>query len=138
MTLFFTRNFYMKDFNSRNKIKEELHNERRRVFVNEREVRVAHLGINIGFEEDGKGESFVRPVLVIKRLGNLFFVVPLTTKGKDNRFYHALPGHYFNQTSRIILSQVRAIDRNRFARKIQTIDEDDFLAIKEKLKAFLL
>ena len=128
----------MKDFNSRNKIKKELHNEIRQVFVNEREVRFAHLGVNIGFEEDGKGESFVRPVLVLKRLGNLFFIVPLTTKGKDSRFYHKLPGNYFHQTSRIILSQVRAIDRNRFARKIQTIDEDDFLIIKEKLKAFLL
>lgn len=37
----------MKDFNTRNELKQELHNDRRNIYIDEREVWFAHLGINI-------------------------------------------------------------------------------------------
>ena len=55
--------------------------------VKEKDVWYAQLGVNIGNEEDGKGNTFKRPVLVIKKFGNMFLVIPMTTGGKDSKFY---------------------------------------------------
>lgn len=70
----------MKRFDERNILKKKVNSQEGEVFVKAREVRFAHLGINVGNEEDGKGKSFQRPVLVIKKVGNMFLVVPMTTK----------------------------------------------------------
>ena len=70
----------MKDFDNWNVLKKQLHTDDRHVYLNEREVRLAHLGINIGFEQDGNGSSYERPVLILKRFGNICRVVPMTSK----------------------------------------------------------
>lgn len=62
----------------------------------------------------------------------------MTTKGKDTKFYYRLPDHYFGKTSRIILSQCRVVDKNRFIESIGTLSEGDFKDVKEKLKALML
>ena len=47
------------------------------------------MGKNIGFEQDGKGENFVRPVVIIKGFNkNMFFGIPLSTKMKEGKFYY--------------------------------------------------
>ena len=76
--------------------------------------------------------------MVIKRIGSMYFVLPMTTGGKDNVYYYTLPKSYFKKTSRIILSQARCIDKKRFTHKLATINMDDFAAIKEKIRASLL
>ena len=128
----------MKDFDNWNKLKKVVHKKKRKVFIKEREIRFTHLGVNVGFEQNGAGTTFARPVLVIKRIGNQYFVVPMTSKGKDNKFYHKLPDNIFGHTSRLILSQVKTIDKKRFIREIGTVPKEEFLDIKKKLKAFLL
>lgn len=70
----------MKHFDQRNELKKHLHRNRTEFYVNKREIRYTHLGVNIGYEEDGKGGDFKRPVLVLKKVGNLFAVLPMTTK----------------------------------------------------------
>lgn len=62
----------------------------------------------------------------------------MTTKGKDSKFYYRLPDQYFGKTSRIILSQCRVVDKNRFIESIGTLSEGDFKDIKEKLRALML
>ena len=32
------------------------------------------VGVNVGFEEDGKNDNFVRPVLVLKKFNNDMFL----------------------------------------------------------------
>lgn len=44
------------------------------------------VGINIGFEQDGKGEDFLRPVLVYKKFNNRVFLVSETIKIIKNNF----------------------------------------------------
>ncbi|MEI7557450.1 MAG: hypothetical protein WCJ45_00935 [bacterium] len=69
-------------FDEWNAAKKEIHFDEERlshVFLNEREIWYVRLGINIGYEENRKRE-FLRPVLVLKKVGNLFFVVALTSK----------------------------------------------------------
>ncbi len=134
-------------FDAWNKEKKALHNQEdsRTYYVNEREIWFVKMGKNIGFEENGK-EEFARPVLVIKKVGNMFFTVALTTKGKsNNRFYHQLANpsftdeHIRNQhNSYAILSQSRSIDKKRFLEKIGQAAPEDFQIIKQKLTELLL
>lgn len=90
------------------------------VYINPRDIWYVKMGINIGNETNGKGE-FVRPVLVLKRVGNLIFVAPLTTKGKDSNFYH-------------ILSTVKYLD-TQYSRDMSRVELWD---IKKKLIKLLL
>lgn len=128
----------MKNFDARNTLKKHLHDNRSEFYVKAREIRYMYFWINIGFEEDGKGDDFKRPALVLKKIGNVFAVLPMTTGGKDTIFYHSLPDTYFKKPSRIILSQFRVVDKSRFIEKIGTVSVQDFLQIKEKLKALVL
>ena len=115
------------------------------VYINSREIWLTKMGQNIGFEENGK-KDFNRPVLVIKKVGNLFFTVALTTKGKDNNyFYHKFKnidlfnGHEVNiNKSWIILSQVRVMDKRRFEEKIGLVQICEFKEIKQKITTLLL
>lgn len=85
----------MKPFDTRNIEKKKINDKQGILFVKEKDIRYAQLGINIGNEEDGKGEYFKRPVLVVKKFGNMFLVIPMTTGGKNSKFYHTLPLQYF-------------------------------------------
>ena len=54
-----------------------------RVFFHEREVWWCSIGFNVGFEQDGRGEKFARPVLVFKKFNKeVFWAIPLSTKIK--------------------------------------------------------
>jgi mRNA interferase MazF len=113
------------------------------IYINPRDIWYVKMGINIGNETNWKSE-FIRPVLVFKRVGNLLFVAPLTTKGKDSNFYHLLSTikyldvQYTRETSHVELSQSRAIDRKRFLDKVGTIEPSEFWDIKKKLIKLLL
>jgi mRNA interferase MazF len=113
-------------------------------FINPREIWFTKMGQNIGYEENGKKE-FSRPVLVLKKVGNLFFTVALTTKGKtDSRFYHLFEEvifhgeHNNNNESWAILSQVKVMDKRRFEGKIGIVGNKEFSLIKQKITALLL
>ena len=55
-----------KDYLLWTKVKNKTNEKEARAKYNEREIWFANLGENIGFEEDGKGNDFIRPVLIIK------------------------------------------------------------------------
>jgi len=114
----------------------------KKVYINQREIWFVKMGKNIGFEEDGK-ENFLRPVLVLKKLGNMFWTVAMTSKGKDNNFYFKIEGNFnennqkYKNSSFLILSQVRVMDKKRFTENMGYVDKNEFEKIKEKLKTFL-
>ena len=102
------------------------------------------MGENIGAEQNGKTE-FSRPVLVLKKVGSLFFTVALTTKGKpENNFYLKLSDLSMDEDhlknigqSWLILSQVRVMDKRRFLEKIGTVGSKEFNSVKLKLTTLL-
>lgn len=131
-------------FDEWNKEKQEIHNNPpKKFFVNPREIWLTKMGQNIGFEENGK-ENFLRPVLVLKIVGNMFFTASLTTRGKDNnRFYHKitnidLENPKYIDSSYLILSQVKVMDKRRFFKNIGIVEKQEFKYIKLKLREFLL
>ena len=60
----------------------------KKLFPNTSEFWMCSLGRNIGFEQNGGGNNFSRPVLVAKKFNNqMFWIIPLSTKQKNLDFY---------------------------------------------------
>jgi len=108
--------------------------ERNNFHIRPKEVWYVNMWKNIWFESNWKSHNFKRPVLVLKVIWAMFFVVSMTTKWKDNKFYYKLNDKYFNKNSYLTLSQIKSIDKKRFIEKIWKIDLEDFLNIKKELK----
>ena len=126
-----------KDFDTWNEEKKRLDARKEKVFYHEREIWWCALGTNVGFEQDGTGKNFDRPVVIIKGFSrDVFFGVALTGKKKEGRFYFYL-GKVEEEDASAILSQVRLIDTRRLVRKVGMLDEKIFNELKENLKKIL-
>ncbi len=126
---------YVKDFDKWNSEKKNLDQKEitQNSFFNEREIWWGSLGVNIGFEQDGKNEQFERPLLIIKKFNrSIVWVVPLTTIAKENKYHYTLK----SSGSIVILSQLRLVSTKRFLRLIQTVNENEFNDIISRIKSF--
>ena len=121
-------------FDEWNSLKKELHVSQKDLFVREREVYFLHIGHNIGKEQNGRN-SFLRPVLVYKKLShNLFVGIPLTTKKRDGRYYFPF-SYKKNKTSYALLNQIRTFDTKRISYFSGSIKRGDFKQIALQLQA---
>lgn len=126
-----------KDFNAWNIEKQAINAGSATAFCHAREIWWCALGINVGFEQDGTGKSFDRPVVVVKRFNERIFLgAALTGKKKEGKFYFPL-GCIENREASVILSQVRIIDTRRLIRKIAVLDEEIFEELKNALRRTL-
>ena len=72
-----------KDFDRWNHEKKRLNAADARLYFHDGEIWWAHLGINVGFEIDGKRSDFSRPVIILKKYNQFsFLALPLTTNAK--------------------------------------------------------
>ena len=125
-----------KKFYEWNELKVKLHNNRKEQFFKERDVFWVSIGVNIGYEQDGKGEIFSRPVLIVKKYGkNIFFGIPLSTQIKEGSFFFDF--ELDGQKSNALLVQARIYDAKRLENKIGKISADDFKRLKTKLGELL-
>ncbi len=122
-----------KEFQKWHIIKSEADSLNRRLFYHEREVWWCLLGVNVGFEMDGKGHKYTRPVLVLKGFSKeVCLCLPLTTRQKKGKFYCDID--LDDGTARqVILSQIRLIDTKRLLEKLGTINVANFKQIKQAL-----
>lgn len=126
-----------KDFKKWHKDKEVIHNERPRVFFHEREIWFCYLGVNIGFEQDGQGDKFLRPVVILRKFSNeVFWGVPLTKTKKEGKYYFKFSFNSDEQSIAII-SQLRLIDAKRLLYKVGDISEKDFEVLKQKIRQLI-
>ena len=126
-----------KNFDKWHSEKRAIHNDKKRPFFHEREIWFSSLGENIGFEQDGAGNDFLRPVIIIKKFNNdIFWCVPLTTKDKTEKHYFRFVSD--NLTSTAIISQMRVLDAKRLQYKRGYLDKKDFGEIKKKIRQFLV
>ena len=106
-------------------------------YPKEGEVWMISVGKNIGFEQNGSGSNFSRPVLVIKKFNNqMFWAVSLSTKQKNFDFYFNYTDPY-NQKVSVILAQLKLLSIKRFSRKLYDIEDEILCGIRTKLKLFL-
>ena len=129
----------MNDFDLWNIIKKEINElvDDPNRFPKEREVWMSSFGKNVGFEENGAGDNFSRPVLIIKKFNNrMFWAVPLSTKQKNLNFYY----NYIDPdglSASAIIAQLRLISVKRLDRKMYELGKEDFLEIKERIRKFI-
>ncbi len=127
-----------KDFKKRHKQKEKVENERPRVFFDEREIRFCYLGENIGFEQDGRGDEFLRPIIVLKKFNNeVLWAVPITRTDKKSKYYFQFLFKKDKEISTAILSQIRLVDARRLKYKIGDVKTNDFATMKSKIRQLL-
>ncbi len=108
-----------KDYRKWTEQKVKIHNDKIRPFLHEREVWFSSIGENIGFEQDGGGGKFMRPVLVLKKFNNeVAWVLPLTRTDKAGKYYF----------------HISLVSDDE---KTNSQPEDEFLKIKEALIALL-
>lgn len=126
----------MKNYDAWNSVKKELDSLDNKVFFKEREIFWMSIGENIGFEQNGKGEIFSRPVLIVKKFSkNIFYGIPLSTKIKDGTFFYAF--EFQGKMSNALLVQGRLFDSKRLENKMGMIEKDEFSLLKVKLRELL-
>lgn len=127
----------MKRYDEWNKIKVKIDAKTKKIVTpKEREVYWASIGENIGNEQNGKGEIFSRPVLIIKRFSrSMFFGVPLSTQIKEGNFFYNFT--FLDKPSNALIVQGRLFDTKRLENRIGMIDKNDFENIKKSLKELL-
>jgi mRNA interferase MazF len=127
----------MKDYSRWMPVKANLNNIPKRPTFHEGDVLWVCVGENVGFEQDGKGNLFARPVVVIVKYNKeLFLGVPLTSKPKEGRYYYQFDLR--GKISSAILSQVRAVDSSRISgKRIGIISHKDLRLLKNKLKELI-
>ena len=105
------------------------------VLFKETEIWGCHVGLNAGVEVFGKGDQFARPVLVFKKLNAKSFLgIPLTSQLKNGSWY--VPMQCNGKEARAILSQVKILDKGRLMKRIETIQESEFIRIKSAFLDF--
>ena len=122
-----------KDFDKWNKKKKIIAEKDIPIKFQERHIVFMHIGCNVGYEQDGKGSEFLRPVLVYKKFNNhIFLGIPLTSKAKENKFHYKFE-YKKNKKSYAILSQLKLFDIKRAKYYDGKISKKFFFELQEKL-----
>lgn len=128
-----------KDYWEWHRVKSKLQQRRvMRSTFKVQEVWFIACGLNIGSEQDGKGNIFSRPVLILKKFNHhTFWGIPLSRGKKPTK----LPYHDFEfkgkPTSWANISQLRLFDSKRLLGFFGKLRKSDFLTIKEKARLAL-
>ncbi|MEK7134673.1 MAG: type II toxin-antitoxin system PemK/MazF family toxin [Patescibacteria group bacterium] len=126
-----------KDFDTWNGKKKEIHGRDDAPFYHKREIWWCALGVNVGSEQDGSGEEYRRPVLILKNLGEqVCLVVPLTTSVNKHPLRPSV-GTISGKEAHALLSQIRVVDTKRLVRKIGYLDKTVFENIRKAVKDML-
>ncbi len=124
----------MKNFKEWGEQKELTENKEINRWCQPRDIWWCKMGVNIGYEEDGKGEHFLRPVVVLKNFGiNTALVVALTTSKKKNRFHFAI-NSFDGESSFAIISQIKLIDTKRLVEKKGKVEKGVFENLEQAIK----
>jgi mRNA interferase MazF len=122
-----------KDFDRWNKLKKAINaaDEATRVYFHEGDIWWARLGVNVGYEIDGKQRQFARPVIVLKKYNRYsFLALPLTTAMRPNRWRVPI-GDVAGKSAHAVLSQLRNLDSARLYQKVGHVDADLLGRIKK-------
>ncbi len=127
---------FFKNFTNWFELKPELDNLPQRPLFQEREVWNCHLGVNVGFELDGKNDKFIKPILVLKKLThNTFLGIPLTSKLINGSWY--VKSTVQKKEDRYIISQIKMIDFKRLYNKVERIPDEEFHTMKSRFINFM-
>ena len=122
-----------KDFDRWNDVKKTINatDEDDRLYFHEGDIWWVHLGVNVGYEIDGKSSDFSRPVIILRKYNQYsFLALPLTTNARPNKWRVPI-GLVADRDAFAVLSQLRNIDSRRLIEKKGHVPLD-VLAILKK------
>jgi mRNA-degrading endonuclease toxin of MazEF toxin-antitoxin module len=126
------------DYDNWNEIKKFTSTNNKKYTFKVREIYWLKVGYNLGYEIYGKGDEYLRPVLVFRKFSKESFLgIPLTSQAKDDMFHFAFKPINKDKTNYAILSQIRLFSTKRIKNKFGKISTDDFENLKVKLKELL-
>lgn len=130
-------NNYIKTLAEWFQLKSKLQTEEKEKYqykdVHEREIVWCSVGLNVGYEMYGKGESFNRPVLVYKKISSeLFIGLSMTKKVKKG-----ISGWYEYEGASIVFEQMRTFSIKRVGSRYKKVSKGYFKKIKKALRAYL-
>lgn len=128
----------IKDFDTWNKLKKSIDSlGTGKRFFREREMWWCSLGLNMGFEQDGKGKLYQRPVLIIKVFSqHTCVVLPITSSPSEHR-YRIKIGRVEGLEASVVLSQIKTIDSRRLTQRIGYLNGQLFSQIGKSVKVTL-
>lgn len=125
-----------KDFDGWIRIKKKLHTDGKLRIIKNGEVWWCAVGENVGSEICGKGETFARPVLVLRKLNRLSFIgIPLTSKKHKGSWYVSFRFKCKPQIA--VVAQVENISVYRLYSKIGEVPNSDLELVREGLIGLL-
>ena len=135
------KDFMMEEnFDKWNQVKKNVQEDEKTRLFKQRDIFFITMGQNIGFEQNGKGENFVRPIVILKKITNQMFIgIPLSSQLKDGDWFFKFE---FNIKDKIslniaILPQIRMFSSKRLLNKIGVMKIEDFEKMKDKIKKFI-
>lgn len=126
-----------KDFDEWNKVKKRTHGSEHFPLFREREIWWCKIGLNVGNEEDGKNQNFLRPVLIVRKFNSRFFIgIPLTTQVKDNPYYTKII--FDNNEICAMISQIKSLSCKRLTDKMGILNKNQFEKICKQASALFI
>lgn len=127
-----------KDYHAWHVQKNDIEHRSSRPYFYERQIWFCHLGANVGFEQDGRGSHYLRPVIILKKFSvNTFWSIPLSTVRKGPSGYRFSFSFRQSVESVALLPQLRMLDAKRLQYLVGKMTLSDFDALKEKLRQLL-
>jgi len=127
----------IEQFDKWNRLKKEIAITNSYLTFKVREIYWLKVGQNIGYETQGKGEEFLRPVLIFRKFSkDTFLGIPLTTSIKDDMFHYKF-NYKRGKESCASLSQIKLFDAKRINQKDGKMSVENFNELKEKLKKLM-
>lgn len=126
-----------KDFKRWHEKKSLINKIEERPFFHERDIWFCHVGVNVGFEQDGSGKDFQRPVVIVRKFNaEIAWIIPLSTTNKRSEFY--FPFQFDPKVVSVAtMSQIKLLDAKRLSRRIGRMRNDQFRDLINKIKALL-
>ncbi|MDB5254823.1 MAG: toxin-antitoxin protein [Candidatus Nomurabacteria bacterium] len=126
---------YIKEFNAWNTVKQKINSRENTITIRAGEIRWVVVGVNVGSEIDGKGDSFVRPGLVIKVIGkSSALFVPLSTKIKNVPGY--IPFEWKGKMVSLCMHQIRTVSQQRILGRMGKISQKRLKEFKNEIASF--
>lgn len=126
-----------KDFRGWIRIKEIIHYKKSLRTIREGEIWWCRIGENVGSEICGKGNDFLRPVLIINKLSKYNFIgVPLTSQTHRGSWY--VPFVFRDKREYAVVAQVENISVYRLHHRMGQVWKDDLEKVVNGLVRLLL
>jgi len=130
----------MQEYDKWNEVKKNIQEDKKIRLFKERDIFFIIMGKNIGYEQNGKGDNFVRPIVVLKKITkDMFIGVPLSTQIKNGNWFYSFE---FNMKDKIskniaIIPQLKMYSSQRLLNKIGVMSIKNHQELKEEIKLFL-